>query len=54
MKDIPFEQIKRYLKVSKSAHQDNGPYTVIQYDGWFDVLDKQGTCVGQGSGEYEQ
>jgi hypothetical protein len=47
-----FDQVKRYLKLSKSGKVNEGPYTIVQHEHWFDIVNASGTVVGQGVGKF--
>ena len=47
-----FEQVKPWLKVSKTVHADNAPYTLrwVAHQDWAEIQNKHGETVGQVSG----
>lgn len=45
---LVFEQVRPYLKLSKSPPVDLGPYEArLDPAGWYDICDCNGTVVGQ-------
>lgn len=45
---LTFEQVRPYLKLSKSPPVDMGPYEArLDPAGWYDIYDCNGTVAGQ-------
>jgi len=45
--DLVLADVKKFLKHSKSGIKDEGPYSVDKDVGWYNILNKEGTVVGQ-------
>lgn len=47
-----FEQVRNFLKASKSDAADAGPYTLkgFVHQDWAEIIDRHGNIVGQVSG----
>ncbi len=45
--DLVLADVKKFLKHPKSGIKDEGPYSVEKDVGWYSIMNKEGTVVGQ-------